>query len=218
MKSWSSRSLTSDDASLDDVVGSLDSYEDDKSPEPITDTTNLWTLGQKSVAATRRESLTNRHMTLLKVKTQQERTTTAAVPEQARRRAKVGFGIIHVYYHEIIMGDSPACSTGVPIAIGGLALETEVCTVDEFEHDRIDATKARKISSGRRERILRDAGYTKRQVQARVDQVQLLQHASQQDAPSDGSSSQRSTAYPAPKLLTLFARRNKKDNKGNVTA
>ena len=243
MKSWSTRSLTSDDASLEDALpaDSLCAQDDDddadknKSPELITDTANIWMLGQKAAAAARHETLTNRHTTLLQVKTQQKgiskefitTTTAVAVPEQARRQAKVSFGTVIVHHHEVIMGDSPACSMGVPIAMGGRAFTETCASIDEYERDRHDndgATnnKSRKIPAGQRQRMLRDAGYTKRQVQARIEQVQWLQHISQQNAPSDdaSSSSKRSTAYPAPKLLTLLARRHKKNNnnKGKVIA
>ena len=56
---------------------------------------------------------------------------SSPVPSNKRARS-VSFNSVHVHEHRVVLGDNPAVSSGLPVALGSLA-NTDVMNIDEFE-------------------------------------------------------------------------------------
>lgn len=234
----STRSLTSDDAdsvvSGDDdhiVIGSFTNNKTTTPTEPFRKADKSEILNRAKAAAeralsnvkTKQESVLN-YLTTdaidVAARTSADATATSSTTSTSPRQAPtskttVRFGAVQVNYHEIIMGDSPACSQGVPITIGSALDAEQFGSVEEYEKMRNTAAakSARKEPSSTRDRMLRQAGYTRRQLEARVNQIYILQQQS-----SGLDDAQRSTAYPAPKIFASLAWRKKNSGDNNNKA
>ena len=116
-------------------------------------------------------------------------------------RKSVQFDRVHVHFHETILGDNPACTHGPPIGIGWRRVDSLTMGLREFERsNRVPFKKQTqlKISPAKRLQILRANGYKKDRILERMHEIQAL-HA-ENEVP------QRSTSYPAPKIVTLLSR------------
>uniref|UniRef100_A0A7S4K9D1 Uncharacterized protein n=1 Tax=Odontella aurita TaxID=265563 RepID=A0A7S4K9D1_9STRA len=63
------------------------------------------------------------------------RTTTCS-NRRHRKRKTVRFSTVHIREHEIVIGDSPSCDTGIPISLGWGYASSLNTKVDSYERSR----------------------------------------------------------------------------------
>lgn len=75
-----------------------------------------------------------------------------------KTKKTVSFGTIHIYTHEVVLGDNPAVSTGPPLSIGWTMWDQQCCTVEEYErlHPMRRNSGALRMPQSVREKLLRD--------------------------------------------------------------
>jgi hypothetical protein len=102
---------------------------------------------------------------------------------KGRRKRSVDFSTVQVRFYERIMCDNPACTSGPSVGIGW-NYENEVSVnIDRYENSRgrpIRSGLELSLSRERREKLLRDWGYTDRDIASGVRELNRLKSGRRQ--------------------------------------
>jgi hypothetical protein len=77
------------------------------------------------------------------------------------RKISVSFGKVFVRTHNLILGDNPAVSSGLPLALDWDHVDAQCFDVDDYEKTKGRPKKATKIPGEHREALLRERGHTR---------------------------------------------------------
>ena len=80
--------------------------------------------------------------------------TTLSDPTRIRRQRSVSFDSVHVHQHEVVLGDNPSVSSGLPIALGNRS-SSDVMDVDEYEQYERRGRSARLLTKQDRAELIR---------------------------------------------------------------
>ena len=91
-----------------------------------------------------------------------EAASSDADATQDRPKLKVRFGSVLMRDYDIILGDNPSCTSGVPLTISWDYTEHEPLDVDEYEFSRPPRRNMAEMQLNycQRVRLLKDAGFT----------------------------------------------------------
>jgi len=81
--------------------------------------------------------------------------------ETLKRRHSVSFSKLEIREYNVIIGDSPSCSTGLPLSLGWEHTNTRALCVNVFENTRPMRRYGQKeliLNPAERKRLLRDVG------------------------------------------------------------
>lgn len=122
-------------------------------------------------------------------------------------KKNVSFAVVEVREYPIILGDSPACSTGAPISIGWNASASASYTIDEWEGERFIARRPKadlRVPASRRVELLLGAGYSAGQIYRASQGTQEERHGFQ--ASSDRSNLARKADMVAERMKLKLER------------
>ena len=113
---------------------------------------------------------------------------------QTTSKKSVSFGHVSIQEYPMDLGDHPCCSAGVPVQIGWTPITSCTCSVDKYEHVRIDGRctivrKNLRIPLKKRVEILLHVGYSIHDIALatlEVESIQKLRRESLQQAQRGG--------------------------------
>ena len=88
-------------------------------------------------------------------------------PSQNRRRSSVQFGSLTVRTYDIVLDDNPSCTQGPALALGWRYNESNDMTIEQYDDWAQTHRRSKNefhLPTARREDILRDFGYSRRQI------------------------------------------------------
>lgn len=117
---------------------------------------------------------------LLKVKTQEESLLKEynVIPRVDANNC-IRFGHVTTHYHEIIIGDHPEVSTGVPVSLGSWEGCDDGVTLAQHEEERAKRCQdcpwhhRSKLSSKERERMLIEAGISYQTIRLKINSMKV---------------------------------------------
>jgi hypothetical protein len=135
--------------------------------------------------------------------------------DRPRLKHNVSFSNLSIREFNIALSDHPECTVGPPIQLGWNYFDQDPVPVDLYEQTRQPRNRGRRLllpDLVRRYMLLEEAGYTKRDLQSAVAEVQRVKRERKSTGDEvlgmggDGSSSNKASAHHATDMLGIIAK------------
>ena len=105
-------------------------------------------------------------------------------PPRMQKKKRVSFDSVHVHEHRLVLGDNPAVSSGLPVALGRKQGERKV-DLERYEQELLDRGKkpARKLTKEQRDVVARNSTsllLSPRSIKKVQDQVDAIKESRQE--------------------------------------
>jgi len=103
---------------------------------------------------------------------------TSLDTQRVNKKNFVRFDNVQVRIYDIILGDNPSVTSGLPWSLGWVYLPAKYFEIDIFENERAPPVgEAKKISRKQREAFLQHKGYTKEQLDDVSKEINFIKAA-----------------------------------------